>query len=153
VSYTISKTMEAAAFLNPQDTKLSRELTSFDTPQRLVVSGVYELPIGPRKRWASKGLIAHIVGGWQLNWISIAQSGTPMAYPDYYIYGNPKLDSGQTLNHWFNTSKEIWVQRPPNTLRTAPLRSPNIRRHTAPQVDASVNRDFFIREGHRFQFK
>jgi len=88
-----------------------------------------------------------------LNWIVINQSRTPLTYPDYYLYGNPKLDSGQALNHWFNTSKDIWVQRPPNTLRTAPLRSPNIRRQTAPQVDLALNRDFFIREGHKFQFK
>ena len=153
VSYTISKTMEAAAYLNPQDTKLSRELTAFDTPQRLVVSGFYEFPIGPGKPLLSKGLLGHLVGGWQFNWISIIQSGTPMSYPDYYIHGNPRLQGGQTLTRWFDTSKDIWVQRPPNTQRTAPFRSPNIRRHTAPQLDASLNRDFFIREGHRFQFK
>jgi hypothetical protein len=45
------------------------------------------------------------------------------------------------------------VQRPPNTQRTAPLPGPNIRRHTARQVDASLNRDYFIRVGHKFQFK
>jgi hypothetical protein len=50
--------MEAAAYLNAQDTKLSRELTVFDTPQRLVVSGLYEFPIGPKKQLVSKG--AHL---------------------------------------------------------------------------------------------
>jgi hypothetical protein len=153
VSYTISKTMEAVAFLNAQDAELSRELTTFDTPQRLVLSGYYEFPVGPKKRWLGSGVLSHIVGGWQLNWVSIIQSGTPMTYPDYYLYGNPKLSSGQDLNRWFDTSKEIWVQRPADTLRTAPLRSSNIRRHTAPQVDLGLNRDFRITEGHTFQFR
>jgi len=38
LSYTVSKTMEAIALRNPQDTQLSRELADFDRPQRLVLS-------------------------------------------------------------------------------------------------------------------
>ncbi|MEK7405425.1 MAG: hypothetical protein AAB225_09975 [Acidobacteriota bacterium] len=76
-----------------------------------------------------------------------------MSYPDYYIHGNPKLTSGQTLDRWFDTSPSIWVQRPPETWRVTPLRSPNIRRHSAPQFDASLIREFLVREGHKFQVK
>jgi hypothetical protein len=153
VSYTVSKTMEATAYRNPQDVDLSRELATFDTPQRLVLSGYYEFPLGPRRRWLSSGVISHLVGGWQFNWISIIQSGTPMSYPDFHIHGNPKLDRGQTLDRWFNTARDIWVQRAADSLRTAPLRSPNIRRHTTAQMDLALNRDFLVREGHRFQLK
>ncbi len=145
--------MEAVAFRNPQDSFLSRELTTFDTPRRLVLSGYYEFPIGPKKQYLSKGLLSHLVGGWQFNWIGVMQSGTPMSYPDFTIHGNPKLESGQSLNKWFDTNRAIWVQRAADTLRTAPLRSPNIRRHTAPTFDLALNRDFFITEGHRFQLK
>ncbi len=152
-SYTVSKTMEAAAYKNAADTGLSRELVSFDVPQRLVLSGVYEFPIGPRKRWLAHGLASHLVGGWQLGWTGVLQSGMPMSLPDYYIYGNPKLASGQSLSRWFDTSRSTWVQRPPDTLRTAPLRSPNIRRHTAPQLDATLIRSFQTREGQRLEFK
>jgi hypothetical protein len=76
-----------------------------------------------------------------------------MNYPDYYVMGDPKLKEGQTLAHWFDTSKSIWVQRPAGTLRVTPLRSPNLRIHSAPQFDATVIREFSIREGHRFQIK
>jgi hypothetical protein len=152
-SYTISKTMEAVAFLNAQNTQPSRELTVFDTPQRLVLSGFYELPTGPNKRWFSSGVSSHIIGGWQFNWVGVFQSGPPMSYPDFYINGNPKLASGQTLERWFDTSRTIWLQRPADTLRTTPLRSPNIRRHTAPNIDLALNRNFRIREGHTFQLK
>ena len=145
--------MEAVAFLNSQDINPNRELTTFDTPQRLVLSGYYEFPIGPKQRYLSKGLVSHLIGGWQANWIGILQSGTPMSYPDFYIQGNPKLQSGQSLNKWFDTNRALWQQRPADTLRTAPLRSPNIRRHTAPTFDLSLNRNFYIREGHGLQFK
>jgi len=153
VSYTNSKTMEAVSFLNASDPKPSRELASYDTPQRLVISGMYELPVGPKKKWGSSGLLSKLIGGWQTSWMGVMQSGKPMSLPDYYIYGNPKLESGQPLNHWFDTSKAIWVQRPPDTLRTAKLRSPNIRRHSAPQISTVLIRDFRITERQKLQFK
>ena len=153
VSYTNSKNMQAVSFLNTSDPKPSRELVSYDIPQRLVISGMYELPVGPKKRWVNSGLAAKLIGGWQASWMGIIQSGKPMSLPDYYIYGDPKLKNGQTLNHWFDTSKTIWVQRPPDTLRTAKLRSPNIRRHSAPQISTVLIRDFRITERQKLQFK
>jgi hypothetical protein len=153
VSYTRSKTMEAAAYLNPQDAQLSRELTAFDTPQRTVVSGLYEVPIGPGKQWLNRGLISHLVGGWQAGWIATFQSGNPISLPDYYINGDPRLNSGQTPSHWFNTSPAIWVQRPTDTLRTAKLYSPNIRRDSQPQLDLNVTRNFRLAESYRLQLR
>lgn len=152
-SYTLAKNIEAISYLSPQYTELNRELVTYDVPQRLVISGLYEFPVGPGKQWAARGAVARVVGGWQLGWTALMQAGPPISYPDYYIQGNPKLESGRTLSHWFDTSKAIWVQRPPDTVRVAPLRSPNIRRHAAPQLDLSLIRMFRIREGHTLQFK
>ena len=154
VSYTLSKTIEQLAYLNPQDTQLSREIGTYDVPQRLVISGIYEFPVGPNRRWLNRGLASRIVGGWSINWNMIAQSGIPVSFPSgYYIYGDPQLSSGQNLNHWFNTSSSIWVLQPPDTLRTAKLRSPTIRQYSAPQYDATLIRNFKIHENHVFQFK
>ena len=153
VSYTWSKTMEAVTYLNPQDTALSRELAAFDAPHRLVASGLYEFPVGPGRKWLHRGLAAHLVGGWEVNWTGTFQAGTPIPLPDYYIYGDPRLSSGQSMNRWFNTSASIWVQRPPDTLRTAKLNSPDIRRHTAPQLDLAVVRNFRLGEQEKFQFR
>jgi hypothetical protein len=62
-------------------------------------------------------------------------------------------ESGQNLNRWFDTSKDIWIQQPADSLRVTPFRSPNIRRHTQPQTDMTLIRDFHVREGHKLQFK
>ena len=154
ITYVNSKNMTMIAFLNPQDKYLSRELAAYDIPQRLVFSGMMEAPFGRGKPWLQHGLASKLAGGWQMTWSGTAQSGPPIALPDYYIYGNPQLPSDQqTFNRWFNTSPEIWVQRPPDTLRTAKLYSPNIRRNTAPQVSATVLRNFRIRERQNFQFR
>jgi Carboxypeptidase regulatory-like domain len=154
VSYTASKNMEALAYLNPQDKQLSRELVAYDVPQRLAFSGVYEFPIGPHKKWLNHGVASHVIGGWSFNWTAIAQPGQPITYSgSYYIFGDPKLSGGQNLNHWFNTSPSIWVVRPPDTLRTAKMRSSTIRSDSKPQYDATLIRNFRIREGQRIQFK
>ena len=154
LSYTNSKTMSAISFLNPQNAKPSAGLDNFDTPQRLVISGIYVFPVGPGQHWFRKGALSRIVGGWQIGWNATIQSGTPISQPaGYYIEGNPQLASGQTLGHWFNTSPSIWVQQLPDTQRVTSLLSPNIRTYSAPQLDASVTRRFQINERHEFQFK
>jgi hypothetical protein len=154
ITYVNSKNMTEIAYLNPEDRYLSRELAAYDIPQRLVFSGIMEAPFGRNKRWLNHGLAGKVAGGWQMTWSGTAQSGPPIALPDYYIYGNPQLPSDQqTFNQWFNTSPQIWVQRPSDTLRTAKLYSPNIRRNTAPQVSATVLRNFRIRERQTFQFR
>ena len=147
VTYSNSKNMTMISFLNNQDTRLSRELASYDIPQRLVFTGILDLPFGRNRKWLNHGLASKVVGGWRLSANGTAQSGPPVALPDYYIYGNPQLPaSQQTLSRWFDTSPEIWVHRPSDTLRTAKLYSSNIRRFTAPQASAVVMRDFRVTE-------
>jgi hypothetical protein len=153
-SYTFAKNMEALSYLNPQDNVLSRELAAYDVPQRLAFSGIYEFPVGPKKKWVNHGLASHVIGGWTFNWTMIAQPGQPITYSSsYYIFGDPKLSSGQTLNHWFDTSPSIWVIRPPDTLRTSKLRSATIRTDSKPQYDATLIRIFRLHERHQLQFK
>jgi hypothetical protein len=154
ITYVNSKNMNEIAYLNAQDQYLSRELAAYDVPQRLVFSGILEAPFGRNKKWLNHGFGSKVAGGWQMTFSGTSQSGPPIALPDYYIYGNPQLPSDQqTLNHWFNTSPQIWVLRPPDTLRTAKLYSPNIRRNTAPQVSTTVLRTFRIHERQNFQFR
>jgi hypothetical protein len=65
----------------PQDwhnLKSYRSLADFDIPQMLSVSASYDLPFGHGKRFLTNNRIAdELVGGWQLNTIITAQSGTP----------------------------------------------------------------------------
>ena len=153
LSYTIAKNIQASSYLNNQDTSLARALVSFDKPQRLVLSGLYELPFGPKKSILNQGVVSKIVGGWQINTVFNWQSGAPIAFnSSYYLLCDPKLPTS-TVTQWFNTDPSCWQQRPSNTLRTMPLYSGNIRAQTAPQMDASIFRDFYIKERHKFQFK
>jgi len=55
----------------------NRAVAGFDRTHNLQIYGVYELPFGSGKRWASEGLLSKIAGGWQLNAIFSKLSGTP----------------------------------------------------------------------------
>ncbi len=84
VSYTFSK---AIGYADNSDSGLTfhwapmwernRARTNFDRTHNLQIYGVYELPFGPGKRWANNGLAAWFAGGWQLNGVFSAVSGTP----------------------------------------------------------------------------
>ena len=76
-------------------------------PYRLTVSGVYELPFGKdRASLANNGLIAGIVGGWQVAGAYDYQPGALLGdWTNLFFYGklaDIPLDH-RTLDRWFNT--------------------------------------------------
>lgn len=89
-SYTWSKSIDNASNFfasagdanypqNSHDIAAERGRSSFDAPHRFTGSFVYELPIGPGKRWGGqwRGGAARLLGGWQLNGIVTLQAGQP----------------------------------------------------------------------------
>ena len=52
-------------------------LAGYDRTHNLQVFGTYELPFGRGQRWLTQGWVNKIAGGWQLNGILSAVSGTP----------------------------------------------------------------------------
>ena len=105
---------------DPLNTSLDRGLSSFDRPQVLVGSAVWEIPFGrgPAERSHVRELVNDVLGRWQLSGILTAQSGTPfsvlMNCADINAEGNNcrpnrvasgALPSGQqSINEWFNTA-------------------------------------------------
>ena len=66
-SYTLAKSIDDLNGPTDQhDFRTARGPSSFDTPQRLVISSVYELPFGPGKTHATQGVVGAIVGGWRI---------------------------------------------------------------------------------------
>jgi hypothetical protein len=61
-----------------------KSLSSFDVPNRLVLSYVLELPFGKGKHWLSSvhGITDKLVSGWGMNGITTFQSGFPLALTD-----------------------------------------------------------------------
>jgi hypothetical protein len=62
---------------DPNILRKNRGPAGYNTPQIFQMSYIYELPLGPGKRWANSGTASKIAGGWQTSGIFSAVSGQP----------------------------------------------------------------------------
>ncbi|MDE0624945.1 MAG: TonB-dependent receptor [Bryobacterales bacterium] len=60
-------------------------------PQRVFFAGVWDLPFGKGRRFATQGPLASLIGGWQISPIFEAQRGLPLS-PS--VAGNPANTTG-----------------------------------------------------------
>ena len=118
--------LEASQLATIQDNnnlRQERAISGFDVPQRLIVSYVYDLPLGSGKKLLGNvtGIADKITSGWGINGISTFQKGFPLTLntssnstdsfgggsrPNY-VGGCNISESGSSqanLNQWFNTS-------------------------------------------------
>ena len=68
-----------AAIQIPEFYGLNRSVSNADQPHNLVMNGNWQLPFGKGKRWATSGPKSWLAGGWQVNAIYTAASGTPFS--------------------------------------------------------------------------
>jgi hypothetical protein len=106
-SYTWSKFMQATEYLNAADPMPAEVISDMDTPHRLSVTGIWELPFGAGRHFGtSSPVLDRIVGGWQVNANYQVQSARPMGnWGNIIYYGNPKdvnLGKDATPDKWFN---------------------------------------------------
>jgi Carboxypeptidase regulatory-like domain len=89
VSYTLSKYMTNtdsgfSTFngrgINPQNPNAEWSVGENDQTHVLTIAGVYELPLGPGKRFLNSGGTAmrNLVGGWKFSWVQWYESGPPI---------------------------------------------------------------------------
>ncbi len=191
-AYTFSKLMTNAEYLTSwldttttagfQDTSnLQSEysLSSFDSRQRLVVSYVYELPIGKGRMFLSNlsGVANTLAAGWGVNGVTTFQAGYPLGMTvtpnnlSTYAYGSntrPNLvascqrkvgggifnrlgTSEGSANNYFNTS---CYTAPPIFTYGNEARTDNaLRTPGIANYDFALYKDTPIRENVVFQFR
>ncbi len=160
-SYTWSKTMEAAAYLNDTDSLPQHVVANLDRPHRLAVAGIYEIPFGKGRPLlgSAGGLLNTLIGGWQAQAIYTAQSGPPLGFSNVIYRGkftDLKLGPDQrSLERWFNTDgfeRDSKLQLA-NNVRTFPLRLSAARAAGINLWDLSAFKNFALREGLRLQLR
>ena len=116
VSYTVSKNITDAdsagpgvsgfigtnSFIgeNSYNRSAEKAVSQLDTPQSLVASFFYELPVGHGKRYMNSGGVTdRVLGGWSVSGILSYHSGTPTE-----VYGNCQNTAGDVLFGGCNTT-------------------------------------------------
>jgi hypothetical protein len=140
---------------------LDRRVDQDDVSQRLVVSSVYELPIGKGKALLTDAprAVDLILGGWQVNGIGTFQTGKPLmvrgannftgiGFPD--LLRDPTLPSGErSANRWFDTTA---FANPANfVLGNAPFTLPATRGPGLTDVSFSLFKTFSFLERFRLE--
>ncbi len=177
LAYTFSKNLDATTFINPQDPRPTKQLSSSDRPHRLVVSGVYQLPFGKGRHFlggVNRGW-DQLVGGWEYNFIGTLQSGVPFQYPNNVnLIGDPRV-SNQSFGQYLNTcvQQANGTSVTPNATRTGTVACTNpafqvrqqfslqsiatyssvLRNPWRAQWDMSLNKSFRFTETMNAQFR
>jgi hypothetical protein len=81
-NYSFSKLIETDIFLNPEDTRLTEEISPEDHTHHFTVGGTYDLPFGKGKMFSFGGsrLWNEIAGGFVINGVYQFQTGAPLVF-------------------------------------------------------------------------
>ncbi len=124
--------------------RAEKSLAAFDTPDRLVVSYVLDIPVGRGRKYLanSNKLVQGTLGGWGVLGVTTIQSGFPLHFSTNnnntnsfgggqrpnVVAGCNETTSGsatQRLNDWFNTA--CFTQPAPFTFGDEARVDPNLR--------------------------
>jgi hypothetical protein len=172
--YTFSKSLDDGSAIrsesgstgtSPQSECILCEygLSDFNSTQRVVISGLYNLPFGKGQRFLNRGISSVLLGGWQLNSVFSCSTGFPFSIKDGVNQSNasgggdrPNAVAGinpnngpKTTQEWFNIA--AFQEQPFGSFG-------NLGRNTVigPGVldwDFSAFKDFAFTERRRLQFR
>ena len=143
-AYTWSKAIDDVRTpLDVYNRKVEKGLSTFDTPNQVRLSGVYNIPVG-RDRAFGKALnpVANIIlEDWDFDGILTLQSGIPIAI------ARPSVSNGQSahlispsVERWFNTS--VFAVAPPFTFGNVGPVLPDVRTAPVRNIDAVIVKNF-----------
>ena len=128
--YVFSKSIDDASSIggggsvvaqNPFNISADRGLSSFDQRHKFTGNWIYELPFGETRRFVTKGVASHILGGWQ--WSGDFTIGSGLYFTPRVLGGGVDISRGvsgsiransvagqsislsnPTVQEWFNTA-------------------------------------------------
>ena len=165
-TYTISRFEEQTAPLNAVDGPAriyEKRRSDVDVPHRIVVNGIWELPVGRDRKWGSSWnkALDLIAGGWNISAIYQWQSGRPLTIGNVYYNGDinalTTTYSADTIDQpvfdvsgfYFNDIPESQRRNDPRIQlaqnhRTLPSRPANLRAQALNYMDMSIVKRFDI---------
>jgi hypothetical protein len=154
---------------NSNNLRGERSLANFNTPQRLILSYNWELPIGPSKKLPSGGgkVMGMLTGGWQLNGVTTFQNGQPLGLTTSVnntqsLGGGSRPNNNGTsaklsgptedrLNAYFNTA--VFSAPPAFTFGNTARTLPDIFAPGTKNWDFSIMKNNRLKERYNLQFR
>ncbi len=159
----------AGGVQNNYDLQAERSLANYDTPHRLAVSYILDLPFGKGQRFASTvtGVAEKLISGWGINGVTTLQSGNPInlsvAVNTTNSFGggqrptstgkSAKLEGSaqERLGRWFDTSQ--FMLPAAFTFGNVARTLPDVRSHGIANFDFTLFKNTSITEGVGLQFR
>jgi hypothetical protein len=161
-SYTGMRIREADFLFYEWDQKPTERVSNDGRPHRFITTGIYELPFGRGKKFASGVNKAAdlVVGGWQLASTFEWQPGPLIDFGNLFYFGsdvNNVANVGQrTFDQWFNTADFNRVNlNGPNAFhrRVFPTRIDGLRRDHTLQWNANMSKNLRFTERLNLQLR
>jgi len=155
-SYTVSKTIDDfdTRPYNMENRRLDRALSSTDVPQRLVFSGLWQVPVGKGKTCLSSlpTVMEGFLGGWSISTITTFQRGQPLAVARAVNNEgrSARLDN-PTIERWFDPT--VFTPSLPFTFGNVPRTLPDVRRDGMRNFDFAIAKNFRFEERYRIRFR
>jgi hypothetical protein len=163
-SFTWSKSFDGTGRLNnnrdglvdPEPTKV---IDTNDHLWDLAFSGLYGLPIGKGGLIASNahGVLGELINDWQLDWIFADDSGTPVNYPNTYLFNcgtyNIRPAHRSSESYLNNTQTSCFQNFPSFTTKTHLARTEAVRNPWGQQTAMGMEKHFLITKTTNLQFK
>jgi hypothetical protein len=110
---------ESVSFQDPNCRACDRSDSPYDVRQTSTSNFIYDLPIGPGRRYLQTGILGHVIGGWALSGIFTASTGRPInitvsrsssAFADGYnanqrpdlVPGVSIYPANRSIDNWLN---------------------------------------------------
>jgi hypothetical protein len=144
--------------------RLDKAVSPLDITHNVTFNFIYDLPLGPGRRWFTSGVAGQILGGWQLSTLAVLLSGpvygvttqqntteAASAGPQRAnILRDPALPAGQrSPQRWFDTAA---FEQPPRFHFGTAARSVGRAPGTA-NFDIGIMKNFSLRQRFRIQFR
>ena len=156
VLYTFTNSETRDYYANEFDPLPSWRPNNNTMPHRFVITGIYELPIGPGKQWLKSGLASHVIGGWQLSSVYQRQSGPAIDWGNEFFYGQmsalEKAFDGairqRDIHMWFDPNVPFEKDSAKRTgtyhVRVFPNRVGSLRADGINNLDLRILRNFRV---------
>ena len=159
-AYTFSKFLNTTDYLNATDARPSKVVSDQDVPNRLSISGIFDIPIGKGRKLPLHGVWGALAGGWQVQAIYAAQSGSPLGFGDALFLGdihNITLPNDQKrVSEWFNINAGFdrnSADQRSYDIRVMSQRFPSVLGQGINNWNTSGMKYFQITEGAKLQFR